>query len=163
MRCHQYQGNPPRSRNYLLLRPNNPMSMQSLLMEPLLMVKSCSSRPVFPVLQGNHWERFGGRCPWYCKPVGQDGHKLYIIFDRYFAASIKSHEWKRRTVGIKYPTLKLIMQTVFHPRGVITKSMYNKKELIHQLFSNISWCYDGGRGSMPIWSWGGWCEHCILC
>ncbi len=67
----------------------------------------------------------------------QDAHEMYVIFDRYFDVSIKSHERERRTVGMKYPSHKLTMQTLLPTRDAVMKNTSNKKELIHQLCSNV--------------------------
>lgn len=62
-------------------------------------------------------------------------HEVYVIFDHYKTASIKSHERDRRCGGRAGQELKMTLNMLLPTRDVVMKNTGNKKELIRLLCS----------------------------
>ena len=63
----------------------------------------------------------------------QKNHEVFVIFDKYFEGSIKSHERSRRAADAHCPSHHLTMDTVLPPREVVMKNTENKKQLLKLL------------------------------
>ena len=60
---------------------------------------------------------------------------MYVIFDKYFEDSIKSHERMQRTGVIQYPDIDIQLDTDLPTRDHVMKNSHNKQKLLNLMCS----------------------------